>query len=193
MALQLNNLGPLSGKTLIALATLAMAKSSAIATCANLKREQVSSALNRLESMGLVEKPEISGGEWRILDKGYGLLQAAGIALTPAVSPIPPTAPGDEEPLPPVEEEAPHSVDEEDLPPTDEELLPTEHQSDDDSREAQIDRAFSEVKSKLRNEASWIPPKTCRLYRELIALLPPILQEELAPITCLLRREDGEG
>lgn len=188
MSFSLTDLNVIGRQVLRALADLRVGTRGEIAGHASLTKQQTSSALNRLENFALVQQSAVQGGPWTITAEGDALL--AGEALTdhqprrallaaaPNSAPAPALA-AEPEPEPAVTEVAGEEVPGEDWIPT--ELEPT---PDVLLRAREVEDALALVRLRLR--CSLLPASSVKVYRDLVASLPPVLREELLPITQLI-------
>lgn len=122
---------------------------------------------------------------WTLTNKGLKELAAA----TP---PEPPP-----EPPPPAPEPAPQPAPQPQPEPTSEPEFISELEYEPDSAPYPIDRelwqamelevALDDLRHRLR--APVIPARTERVYREVLAVLPPIVQDALEPLTALVRTQ----
>lgn len=149
----------------------------------------VSKALNRLSVFGLVERDEPNGA-WRITPDGCVTL---GIAPPVAPEPAPVAAELDsDEPEMATEMAAGIAADVanfdptawEPEPPAPPPCAPSNQIAADLLAAMEIEVALDHVRSKLRSTS--IPARAQRVYREVLAVLPPALVEALAPVTGLV-------
>lgn len=218
--MRLIDLSPHHRQVLIAMGRHALHKRREIADQTELTAQQVSSALNRLEASGFIDAPAAPGGDWCITDKGTHLLEAAAIQVNIPALEKPKTMPTDPEDAsgensPPVEQKIPTDA-ENPLINATEPAMATEPDADDaeiqwpdfvpkdapqegsdasSELEAallnamEIELALDRVRSLLR--APRIPSHSARVYREVVAVLPSVLREALAPITALVEMENA--
>jgi hypothetical protein len=130
----------------------------------------VSSALNRLESYGLVQAPEKLGGPWRITAAGAALFEAPD-------APITVTAPVG---VPETDHivEVTNMVESPDDDPDDD----PEPESAEVSLDVRVEQALWEFRARMKS-AYAVPEKTLYVYHSVLADLPPALQEQLDPLT----------
>lgn len=132
-----------------------------ISDLTGLTPSQISPALTRLEAMGYIEKPDTPGRGWTLNESGYALF-----GLRPPVV--------DPEPKPESEPELVAPV-----------AGPYEPGKSADIIQAmEIELALEQVHGRLT--APIIPARAARVYRNILADLPPALVDVLAPITAMV-------
>lgn len=186
MALTLMDLGELGRKTLRGLGAIRAGTRGEIAEASGLSKSQVSSALNRLYSLGLVADPPTTGGAWSLTYAGAELLLFPTRALpeSPAPEPKPETEPEPEPELKPELEPEPET-EPEPIPDADEAGLPTQHVIPDALiRAREIEDALALVRARLR--CTLLPASAVRIHREIMNSLPAVLREELMPIELMI-------
>lgn len=169
--MKLSDMGEISRKVLSALGDLRQSTRRELSAATRLTPPQVSSALSRLENFGLITSPEEVGSPWTITPDG---LQMLGLGPEPEPGPnasIPETA-VIRYPLSAIIESEPE--------PEPEPELPNEHQGFD----PEIERALDQLRARLHPVT--IPPMAAQVYAEVLAQLPLVLRQTLAPVTFLV-------
>jgi hypothetical protein len=164
MALQLSDLGEITRTALRALGELGAGTRVEIANQSRIAKDRVSQLLNRLEALGLVEKPEKPGGLWKLTKEGIRVLSPV---MVPAIALEPP------DPLvvdAPVEESNPPEFPES-IPPTPPAIFQNQ----------EIELALAHVRTALQMPV--LPALEARIYRAVLEILPPDLSENMPTIT----------
>ena len=163
--MKLSDLSDINRRILVVLKDIHCAGRRHIADLAGLQPNQVSPALNRLEGMGFIDHPVGPGTGWTMSEAGYALF---GLQ-PPVVSEFAPEPEQVAEPEPDIEAatEAMQKI------------------FDANALEAaELDWALADYRARLAQPS--IPARAARVYRELLAPLPNVLVEALAPITALV-------
>jgi len=180
--MKLSDLSDINRRILVVLKDIHCGGRRHIAELAGLLPNQASPALNRLEGMGFIDRPEAPGTGWRMSGTGYALF---GLQ-PPVVDPDPerteasridelPTSKPKPEPEPkPKPEMEPKPVSGPYAPAKSAEIMQV----------MEIELALEQVRGRLRIPA--IPARSARVYREILSALPPVLVEALAPITAVV-------
>lgn len=155
-----------------------------IADLTGLEPNQVSSALNRLESMGYIDKPDGPGRGWTMSESGYALF-----GLRPGVVAEPETERADSwiDDIPTIKIRFPISKPKQKPEPEPVAGPYPAGKSAEIMAAMEIDLALEQVRGRLT--APLIPARAARVYREILAALPPVLAEALAPITALVEAQ----
>ena len=134
-------------------------------------KKHLSARLCRMREKGLCISEMVEGKNlWTLTNKGLRELESQSIP-EPQTEPQPEPEP-EPEFVSQLEYEPDHATSEPD--PIARELL--------DAMELEL--ALDEVKWRL--QAARIPARTARVYREIVAALPPVLQKTLEPLTALI-------
>ena len=173
--MKLSDLSDINRRILVVLKDIHCAGRRHIADMSGLQLNQISPALNRLEGMGFIDRPEAPGTGWTMSDAGYALFGLQPPAADPDSETERAASRIDESPKPkPEPEPEPEPVSGPYAPAKSAEIM----------QAMEIELALEQVRGRLRILV--IPARSVRVYREIISALPPVLVEALAPITAVV-------
>jgi len=181
--MKLSDLSDINRRILVVLKDIHCASRRHIAELTGLHPNQISPALNRLEGMGFIDRPEAPGTGWTMNGTGYALFGMTFSRLPFAIEPEPETEQAaswiDELPTSkPKPEPEPEPVSGPYSPSKSAEIMTA----------MEIELALEQVRGRLTTPI--IPAIAARVYREILSALPKVLVETLAPITAVV---DGHG
>ena len=175
--MKLSDLSDINRRILVVLKDIHCGGRRHIAELAGLLPNQVSPALNRLEGMGFIDRPEAPETGWTMSGTGYALFGLQPPAADPDSETERAASRIDESPKPkpePEPEPEPEPVSGPYAPAKSAEIM----------QAMEIELALEQVRGRLRIPA--IPARSVRVYREILSALPPVLVEALAPITAVV-------
>lgn len=183
--MKLSDLSDNNRRILVGLKDIHCASRRHIAELTGLHPNQISPALNRLEGMGFIDRPEAPGTGWTMNGTGYALFGLAPPVVEAEANETMPSSPMTAEEfsaasgIPILEPETKPAPVAGPYPPS---------KSAEIMTAMEIELALEQVRGRLT--APIIPAIAARVYREILLALPKVLVDTLAPITAVV---DGHG